>query len=327
MPRLGLNIPVPMMNLRDHRKLIGELPSLGYTDVWTGEASGADGFVPLAAGAAWSDVLRFGVAVVPVQTRGPAVIAQTAASLAELAPGRVIVGIGSSGPRFVTGFNGIPFDRPYQHVRDTLQFLRRSLDGGIVHGAFDTFDIDSFQLSRPPAIPPALMVGALRPRMLTLGWQSADGVITNFLSPADVTRVRAVVDPLGPPRELVARLFVIPTADARIARLLGARLLAPILAAPTYHAFHTWLGRADRLATSLRRWQAGDYLGAVAAIPDEVTDDLIVHGDADACRRRIAEYVAAGVDTPVLMMSGIGELGLEPSDVWRVIAEMAADTR
>ena len=142
--RFAVNLPLPGPALRDQRELVTALPDLGYADVWTGEGSGADAFTPLAAAAAWQPRLGVGAGVVPVFTRGPGVLAQTAATLANLvgprpdgSPGRVLFGIGTSVPAHVSAINGFTFDRPVARLRDTLRFLGLEVDEvvGSVFGA------------------------------------------------------------------------------------------------------------------------------------------------------------------------------------------------
>src|SRR5690349_9147457 len=99
--RWGLTIPLPGIPLTAHREIVQELPDLGYTDVWSAETNGFDAFTPLALAAAWEPTLRLGTAVVPVYTRGPALVAMSAAGLAAAAPGRFVLGLGASSPVIV----------------------------------------------------------------------------------------------------------------------------------------------------------------------------------------------------------------------------------
>ncbi|WP_265736817.1 LLM class flavin-dependent oxidoreductase [Actinacidiphila yeochonensis] len=164
------------------------------------------------------------------------------------------------------------------------------------------------------------MTGALRPGMLRLGWREGGGAITNFLGPRDIPAVRGAVDGLGlPDRELVCRIFVCPTPDTAYARAVGRSMLARILTRPTYHAFHAWLGRGDLMKETVRRAEAGDWAGAAAAVPDQIVDDLLVHGDIPTCRAKIQAYVEAGVDTPVLMFSGLPEHRLDASAISELV--------
>lgn len=95
--RFGLTLPIdPAVSVLEHRAWIEELPDLGFTDLWSGEVDGVDAFTPLVLASQWAPSLRLGPAIVPVYTRGPALLAQTAATMAQLAPGRFALGIGSS---------------------------------------------------------------------------------------------------------------------------------------------------------------------------------------------------------------------------------------
>jgi alkanesulfonate monooxygenase SsuD/methylene tetrahydromethanopterin reductase-like flavin-dependent oxidoreductase (luciferase family) len=135
----GITIPFDGMPLHAQRELIASLPDLGYTDVWSAEAGGSDAFTPLALASAWAPKLRLGSAIVPAFTRGAPTIAQSAAALADAAPGRVAIGVGSSSNVIVQKWNGIPFERPYERVRDVVRFLRVALTGAKVTQAYDTF--------------------------------------------------------------------------------------------------------------------------------------------------------------------------------------------
>ena len=86
--RYGMTIPIDRVPLSDQREWIVELEDLGYTDVWSSEANTTDAFSPLALASAWAPSLRLGTAIVPAYTRGPALLAQSVASLADAAPGR-----------------------------------------------------------------------------------------------------------------------------------------------------------------------------------------------------------------------------------------------
>src|SRR5215813_10009913 len=91
--RRGITVPFAGVPLHEHRPFFDEL---GFTDIWSSEAGAHDAFTVLALAAAWAPELRLGQAVIPVYTRGPALLAQSIASLVEAAPGRVAVGIGTS---------------------------------------------------------------------------------------------------------------------------------------------------------------------------------------------------------------------------------------
>jgi probable F420-dependent oxidoreductase len=314
-PRWGITLPLRSVPVPEQRDIVAALPDLGYTDAWSSEVSGADAFTPLALAAEWTDRLRLGTAIAGIFTRGPALLAMNAATLAALAPGRFVLGIGTSSPPVVQGWNGIELARPYQRARDTLLFLRAALAGEKISAEYESFAISGFRLDAPPAPPPGIALAALRPGMLRLAASLADGAITNWLAPSDVPAVRAVA---GPGCELIARVFVCPTADASIAREVGRRLIAAYLTVPAYAAFHDWLGRGEVLRPMQDAWAAGDRKGALAAIPDHVVDELLVHGRPEDCRERVEQYRASGLDTPVVMV--VPAPGVDEADAVRRLA-------
>ena len=297
--RWGLTLPLtglPLTAKLQHDIVVG-LPDLGYTDAWSAELNGVDAFTPLAFASEWAPQLRLGTAIVGVYGRAPVTLAVQAATLADLAPGKFVMGIGTSSKVAVEQWTGIPFEKPYQRSRDMLRFLREALAGGKVTREYETFSVDGFRLDPAPKVPPALALAALRPGMVKLAAAEAGIAITNWLAPADVPKVRDVA---GPDCELVARIFVLPTTDADTARAIGRRVLAAYLTVPVYAAFHEWLGRGDQIAPMLRAWHAGDRKGALDAIPDKLVDELVIHGAPEHCRERVGEYHSTGLDTPAI---------------------------
>lgn len=297
-----MTVPLSGVPLADHAPVYAALAQAGFTDFWSSEVAGADAFTPLALAAAWQPQIRLGTAIVPVFTRGPGLLAMTAAALAEAAPGRFALGIGASSPVLVHDWNARPFDEPYLRTRDTLRFLRAALRGEVVDQKYDTFAVRRFRLERPPAAPPPLLLAALRPRMLRMAGAEADGVILNWLSASDVPRTLAEVGDQRDGFEVVARIFVCPTEDAGYARAIGRRLIATYLTVPAYAEFHRWLGRGPVLEPLWRAWAAGDRRAASAVVPDDLVDALVLHGTPQDCRAEIGRYVAAGVGTPVIAL-------------------------
>jgi probable F420-dependent oxidoreductase len=308
MQRYGMTIPFDGVPLHEQRDMVVELADLGYTDVWSAEANGADAFTPLALASVWAPSLRLGTAIVPAFTRGPGLLAQSAGSLAQAAPGRVALGLGTSSDVIVEGWNGIPFEQPYQRTRDVVRFLRRALTGEKVTAEYETFSVRGFKLGVVPSEPVPLLVAALREGMLRLAGREGDGAIINWLSADDVATVAPIVHAAGggAPREIVARIFVAPTDDAATVRAMGRYAIAAYLNVPVYAAFHEWLGRGDVLAEMWRLWKEGDRKAALAAIPDALVDDLIVWGPPEACREHIQRYADNGVTTPALALLPFG---------------------
>jgi probable F420-dependent oxidoreductase len=307
--RWGVTLPLEGVPLADHRAILQEAEQLGYTDAWTLEVDGLDCFTPLALAAAWTERLRLGTAIANVYTRTPSVLAMQAAALAEAAPGRFVLGLGSSSPVIVQDWGGLAFEEPLPRTREAAAAVRDLLAGQRVNVASERLRISNFRLSRPPQQPVPIYLAALRAGMLRLAGRSADGVIINWLAPKDVPSVvkvakQAAQDAGRDPEalEVVCRLFVAVTdeVDPEAARTVAKRWIAAYMTTPVYEAFHSWLGRGEALAPLTAAWRAGDRRGALAAIPDSVVDDLVVIGSATRCRERILEYCANGVTTPVL---------------------------
>lgn len=318
-----MTIPFAGLPLSDHKDAFRELVDLGYSDVWSSEADGADGFTPLALAAAWAPELRLGVAIIPAYTRGPALLAQSVASLADAAPGRFVMGIGSSSNVIVERWNGIPFEEPYQRTRDVVRFLKTALEGEKVTEEYSTFSVKGFRLGIRPAQEPPILVAALREGMLKLAGREGDGAIINWLSADDVPTVAPIVHEAAaaagkPAPEIAARIFVCPSTDADAVRAQARFAIAAYLNVPVYAAFHEWVGRGEALRGMWDHWKAGDRKAALAAIPDHVVDELIIHGAPESCREQIDQYLEAGVDTAAIAVMPFA--GVEPRQAARDLA-------
>jgi probable F420-dependent oxidoreductase len=298
MPRFGVTVPYDRTPLAAHRGLYEEIAALGYSDVWSAEAAGTDGFVPLAMAAAWSPGLRLGTGIVPSFTRGPATLAMCVATLAEAAPGRFQFGLGTSSDVIVERWNGIPFVEPYKRNRDMVRFLKAALSGEKVTETYDTFAVKGFRLERPPEVVPPILVAALRPGMLRLAGHLGDGAVINWLSAEDVKRI---VPEVGAGKEIVCRIYVCPSEDTATVRSSAKMLIAAYLNVEVYARFQEWLGRGPKLQAMWDAWRAGDRKAAVDAIEDDVVDELVVHGSPQQCKDHIKAYVDNGVTVPVVM--------------------------
>jgi probable F420-dependent oxidoreductase len=301
--RYGITIPFDGVTLPEHQEWFHKLVDLGYTDVWSSEVDGVDGFTPLTLAAVWEPSLNLGVAVTPVFTRGAGLLAMSIAALAEIAGDRFTMGLGASSEPVVQRWNGVKYEKPYARTRDTLRFVQRALAGEKIDEVFETFEVHGFKLSRPVAARPPILLGALRPGMLRLAGREADGAILNWLAASDVAQCRAEV---GEGKTIAARLFVIPTDDADTARFIGRRMISSYLTVSAYAEFHRWLGRGELLQPMWEAWEAGDRKLANELIPDSVVDELIIHGSYDECRDHVARYVDAGVQIPSIAIVPFG---------------------
>ena len=151
--------------------------------------------------------------------------------------------------------------------------------------------------------------------------RESDGAITNWLGADDVPTVAAALreGAGGEDRELVARIFVCPSANAEVVRAGARRAIAAYMNVPVYAAFQEWLGRGDALGGLWAAWAAGDRKQALAEIPDEVVDDIVVHGTPEECRAAIQRYHDNGVTTSALAI-----LPFDPElDHWDAVTSLA----
>ena len=317
--RWGLSFPLNGVPLWAHREVLAEAESLGYTDGWTPEVAGSDGFVPIGVAAAVTTHMRLGTAIANVFTRGPALLAMTAATAAEAAPGRFCLGVGVGSHAIVESWNGLELKRPMQRLRETIVFLRATLAGE--KASNESLGVGGFRLTRTFTAAPPIFVAALREKMLSLAGTLGDGILINFLSPSDVTKVvsvasRAAEDAGRDPQrlEVVCVLPVLAGGREKASRAYARRMSAAYLSTPVYGAFQAWLGRGDSLRPMTDAWNAGDRLAAVELVPEDVIDDLFVIGDPKRCLDKIESYCQAGVTTPVLSFVSAAE---EPDEVGR----------
>lgn len=185
-----------------------------------------------------------------------------------------------------------------------VSFLRPALRGEKVDFEGETLRVSGFRLTPPvPAEAVPIYVAALRPGMLRVAGEVADGVILNWLSVEDVKKALAVVreaakaagrDPTS--IEVVARIFAVVDPPSEASGLFARRLMAGYLNVPVYRKYHEWLGRTA-LKGMWDAWDAGDRRGAIAAMGDEVVDELVLRGTPEQMRAQVQAYMDAGIDT------------------------------
>lgn len=306
--RLGLTVPVDGLPIAETTVPLARLAEKsGYTDIWSAEVGGTDGFTPLAAVAAATKSLRLGTAIVSVFTRPPALLAMGAASLQALSAGRFVLGVGTSTPIIVGNWMGVPFQRPITRVRETIAVLRGALSGKKVAMQGRTVSSSGFRLTADPEAPVPIYLAALGPKMLRLAGEVADGLILYLFTPEgareairqfhDAARA-AGRDPDA--LEVVARIPVAVDEDEEVLRYMMRRLTTTYAMVDVYNASLTRQGFGAAAAELAARWKDGDREGAAEAVTDAMLEGLYVFGGADECRRRLGQFREAGITTPVI---------------------------
>jgi probable F420-dependent oxidoreductase len=274
----------------------------GYSGIWMPDVGGHDALTTLAAFAATTRRVLLGTGVVPVFSRSPVVLAQTAASLDDLAGGRFVLGLGAGARWPAERFFGTSWSDPFARLEATVAAVRSVAAGKEVDVAWEGGSSRGFKLGFPPARPRLpVVLAALNPRMLALAGRIADGVLLNWL-PLDaaaesVARVRQAAGDAGrDPAEVVVACYVRACLgeEAELADDLRPQVLT-YLEYPAYAAMlrRAGIAEVDRVAAA----PAGERLGLVS---DQTVDTLVATGSAGQVAERLEAYRQAGVDLPVL---------------------------
>jgi probable F420-dependent oxidoreductase len=299
--RWGLTVPFTAVPLSEHIELYRRAEALGYDDLWSGETpTGTDGFTPLAQAAAVTERIRLVTGIVNPFTRGPGVLAQSAAALQEASAGRFVLGLGSSSNVLVERFNGMAFERPLSKVREAVEALRPVLSVPAGKG------FGGLRLERPVTEPVPIVLAALRGKMLALAAEVADGAFTNFLPlsglPQVVEALREGERSAGREPgsiELACRFFILP-GDPEQGLLLARGMFSAYGSVPVYAAFFRWLGFAEAIDPMVQAYESGDRARAAELAPEDLMREIFVFGSPEEIRARIEEFCEGGLTTAVL---------------------------
>jgi probable F420-dependent oxidoreductase len=291
MQRWGLTVPFTGIGLADNAELYKRAEAAGYTDLWSGETNGPDGFSPLVLGAAWTEKIRLGTGVVGVMQRGRALLAQEAAALADASGGRFALGIGASSDRIIEGWNGMPFEKPLSKMSETIDFLRTALSGERADGGF--------KLERAPEERVPIIVAALRGKMLRLAVEKGDGAFTNFLPLEGLPKVAAQLEGAPEGFELLCRFFCLPGQREQV-EPLARFMFSSYITVPVYEAFYRWLGYGEKIDEMVEAWGAKDRQKAAAAAPWDLIEEMFIFGSPEEMRERLGAFVEGGITLPVI---------------------------
>jgi F420-dependent oxidoreductase-like protein len=305
-----------------------EAEKLGLDICWVAEAWGSDAPSALGYYAARTDRMLLGSGVMQVGTRTPVAVAQTAITLSNLSGGRFLLGLGASGPQVMEGLHGVPFARPLTRMQETVEIVRRVLDGGKLSYTGTQFSIP---LPGGDAVPMRLSMraehdipvylAALSPAMLRLTGEIADGWLgTSFVPEGAAEAYFAHLDEglarRGRSRADLdicqgAEVAFAPDEEALGAMVAGRRKelafsLGGMGSASTnfYNNAYSRQGWAEVAAEVRERWQAGDRDGAAALVTDEMVLGTTLIGTESMVRERLRVWRDAGVNTVRLYPAG-----------------------
>jgi alkanesulfonate monooxygenase SsuD/methylene tetrahydromethanopterin reductase-like flavin-dependent oxidoreductase (luciferase family) len=279
--------------------------SLGYESVYVTHIAGRESLTVLTAYALATSRIRVGSGVVPIYTRTPATMAQTAATIDDLSGGRFTLGLGVSHRPVVEGWHGQTIDRPVAEMREYASIVRAILCGEDPPAGekwqtgFHLFGVDHCQ-----SLP--IYIAALSPAMLRLAGEIADGVILWLCNPSYIRDV--VIPEVSAGREragktlegfdIVAAVPAALTDDREAAYGAMRKDLIPYFGLPFYRAMIERTG----FAADIERYDraAGDLEAMQSAISDEFLEDLTAVGDAQALTAGITRYSSAGTTSPCI---------------------------
>lgn len=296
---------------------------VGATSVWVPEAWGYDALTPLAHLAAVTDTIRLATGIVQVGARSPAMLAMQAMSVQQLSGGRLLLGLGASGPRIMEAWHGVPFTKPIGAMRDTIEIVRRVAAGERLEHDGEVYRLPLDGAGRGirsmvDAVPPIPMyIAALGPRSLELTGELADGWLGNAFMPE---HAEVFLDPMRVGAERVGRSLTeldlaMPVAveftdDAEAAgrrHADGYAFTIGAMGAPGrnfYNRAFTQQGYGDEVQRVYDLWQDGKRDAAAAAVPFDIGFKTNLLGPPDVVRERVELYRRAGITTLQAKVSG-----------------------
>ena len=318
--KLGVHIGYWGLGLssEDQLEIVQEAERLGYDSVWTAEAYGSDAATILGWIAGQTSRIRIGSAIFQMPGRSPAMTAMTAATLDQLSGGRMILGIGSSGPQVAEGWHGQRFARQMQRTREYVAVVRMALARERVEFHGETLELPlpdgpgkALKLTIAPVqerIP--IYLAAIGPNNTRLAGEIADGWIPTLFSPEHVAEFRPLLEE-GAARSgrSLDGFDTAPTVQVFVTDdLAGARdAMRPFLALYVggmgsrdknfYNQLVQRYGFEDAAREVQDLYLEGRREEAMAALPDELIDLVSLCGPADRVRDRLAVYREAGVGT------------------------------
>ena len=311
MARIGLTLPrsedLPRQEIVE---VVQQAEALGYDSVWVGESWGRDGFTWLTQLACHTARIKLAAGIATVYSRSPALIAQTVASLDEISAGRVILGLGTSGPIVIENWHGIPFQRPLRRTREYIEIIRLILSGERVHYQGEIFQLKGFRLPFTPVRPRVpIYVASLGPQNLRLTGELADGWLPIYLDARHLQRFQLDIEKgtqkAGRALESVdvaPYILSCVSEDVEAARRLVKSHLADYIAGMgTFYAnLIAGYGFADEVRRVRDAWAQGDRRAAASQVTDTMVARLAICGSPSEGRAQLERYRAAGVTLPIV---------------------------
>lgn len=304
--RMAMTLPAASGLVSDSIALAQRLESLGYDDIWLADAGGLDALTLTPMLLEKTQRMRIGIAVVPVYTRTPAVLASTFSVIGQAYPGRFAPGLGTSSHTIIENWHGLSFEKPLTRIRETVALLRTMLAGEKTNFIGKTLKSKGYvQMPSDPPVP--IYLAALRPNMIETAAEIADGVILNLFPREALPKImqhirigaeRAGKDPASV--EVLSRHNIAVTDDKAKGREAFRRAYTAYYATPVYNQFLAWAGFEDVAAEIREGWAAKDRERTAAALSDEMVDKIALIGSREEVQELMRGYAAGGIHTNIV---------------------------
>jgi F420-dependent oxidoreductase-like protein len=333
--RLGLNLGYSGSALGMDLSLVQEAERLGYHSVWSAEAYGSDAVTTITWVAARTERIRVGTAIMQIGARTPAMTAMTAMTLDQLSGGRVLLGLGVSGPQVIEGWHGVPYGRPLAKTREFVEIVRavwrreKPVEFQGTHYQVPYRGPDATGLGKPlksilqgrPDIP--IYLAAIGPRNVALAAEIADGVLPIFFSAERAGLFRDALEAgfkaagggtSRPGFDVAPTVVVVPGPDAAACRAMIKPRLALYVGGMGARGrnFYNDLVRRYGYEEAATRVQdlylAGRREEAAAAVPDALVDEVALCGPRERIAERLSVWKASGITTMICATQGVEAL-------------------
>jgi F420-dependent oxidoreductase-like protein len=297
---------------------------LGYDTVWVTESYGYDCISTLGYLAAVTERIKLATGVVNIFSRSPALLAQSAVTIDALSGGRFVLGLGTSGRAVIAGWHGMPFERPLTRLRESIEVIRMAIgrERLVYEGEVLRLEQGIKLIAHPLRDEIPIYVASISPAGVALAGEVADGWLPVHLSMQKLDTVFADALATGAARAgrdpsackiCAFGVPVIPTADRAAARDLERGRIALYVGGMGTREQNFYKNLFVRYGYEEEAERIQDlYLGrereaAVAAVTDEMVDEVSVIGPVDECREKLRLYEQAGIDEAVIMLKLPGD--------------------
>lgn len=312
MSRIGLVTPYWNNITKSEFIEIAQLAEdLSYDSIWVPEMWGRDAFSILGLLAAHTKRIKLATGIIPIYSRSPAIIAQTIATLDEISDGRMMLGLGTSGPIVIENWHGVPYEKPLQRTREYVEIIRMILNSERVNYDGEIFNLKNFRLQFKPFrknLP--IFIAAMGSKNIQLTGELADGWIPFLVPPEQLHNGKKELEAgAGKAQRSLDQILVSPyipaavSEDIDLAQDVVKEYIAYYVGGmgTFYHQAMVRYGFKDEADKIVKAWSQGDKSGAIKSVSQEMLESLSICGNAESGQSKITQYIDRGADLPIIL--------------------------